>query len=117
MGPPDQQRFNFLDKINSKVIKSNSSDCQGSKYNAFKLLREPLNFVVFAILSKFLIPEFAAHIESANQWKPKFLDKINLKVIKSNRWTIRDTKINYFHCLRESLNFIVFVVLANFLIH
>ena len=46
----------------------------------------------------------------------KFLDEINLKMIKSNRLVVGDAKTILFHCLCESLNFIVFVVLANFLI-
>ena len=54
--------------------------------------------------------------EPADQWKPNFLDEMNRKVIKSNRCTIRDAKTTRFHRLCESLNFIVFVVLANFLI-
>ena len=58
MGHLIQQKLNFLDEINLKVNKSKSFDCQGCENYVFHRPWESLNFIVFVILSKFLIPEF-----------------------------------------------------------
>ena len=62
-----------------------------AKTMLFKILWEPLNFVILVILAKFLIPEFGSY-RVRKSVETKFLDEINLKMIKDNRWTSRDAK-------------------------